>query len=72
MQSGVDHMKELAKFFAGVTAWEAIVHAKFGLSGILPITLFGITITPGLNTIQTVVPALVSASLVYFGWFRKS
>lgn len=64
--------RELAKFFAGVTAWEAIVHAAFGLSGILPISLFGIVITPGLNTIQTIVPALVSAYLVYFGWFRKA
>lgn len=64
--------KELAKFFAGLTAWESIVHASFALSGILPITLFGITITPELNTLQIIVPALVSAYLVYFGWFKKS
>ena len=63
--------KELAKFFAGLTAWESIVHASFGLSGILPITLFGITITPELNTVQIIVPALVSAYLVYFGWFKN-
>ena len=64
--------KELAKFFAGLTAWEAIVHASLGLSGVLPITLFSITVTPGLNTIQIIIPALVSAFLVYFGWFKKS
>lgn len=64
--------KELAKFFAGLTAWESIVHASFGLSGILPITLFGITINPGLNTIQIIVPALVSIYLIYFGWIKKS
>ncbi len=64
--------KELAKFFAGLTAWEAIVHASFGLSGVLPITLFGITITPVLNTVQTIIPALLSAFLIYYGWFKKS
>jgi len=65
-------IKELAKFFAGLTAWEAIVHASFGLSGILPITLFGITLNPGLNTVQIIVPALMSIYLIYFGWFKKS
>jgi len=30
-------VNELCKFFAGVTAWEAVVHASLGLSGVLPI-----------------------------------
>lgn len=64
--------KEIAKFFAGVMAWEAIGHIVFGLSGILPITLLGITITPKLNTIQIIIPALLSVLLAYFGWFKKS
>jgi len=63
--------KELAKFFAGVTAWEAIAHALLGVSGVLPITLWGITITPKLNTIQIIIPALVSAILIYYGWFKN-
>jgi len=65
-------VKELCKFFAGVTAWEAIVHASLGLSGVLPISLFGITITPFLNTIQIIVPALISCLLIYLGWLHKS
>lgn len=63
--------KEFAKFFAGVTAWEAIGHIFFGLSGILPITILGITLTPELNTFQIIVPALVSMVLIYFAWFKK-
>jgi len=63
--------KELFKFFAGVTAWEAVVHAALGLSGVLPISLFGVTITPFLNTIQIIVPALTSCLLIYLGWLRK-
>lgn len=64
--------KELCKFFAGVTAWEAFVHAVLGLSGVLPISLFGIEITPFFNTIQIIVPALISCLLIYLGWLRKS
>jgi|GEM_PF-2446714 hypothetical protein len=64
--------RELCKFFAGITAWEAVVHASLGLSGVLPISLFGIVITPFLNTIQIIVPALMSCLLIYLGWLRKS
>ena len=63
-------IKEAAKFFAGVTAWEAITHASFAASGVLPIKLFGITLTPKLNSVQIVVPAVTSAALIYIGWFR--
>lgn len=64
--------KELAKFCAGVTAWESIVHASFALSGILPFKLFGIPITRKLNRVQIILPALTSACLIYVGWFRKT
>lgn len=63
--------KELAKFCAGVTAWESIVHASFALSGILPFKLFGIPITRKLNRVQIILPALTSACLIYVGWFKK-
>lgn len=63
--------KELAKFFAGVTAWESIVHASFALSGILPFKLFGIPITRRLNRVQIILPALTSACLIYVGWFKE-
>ncbi|MBK8459886.1 MAG: hypothetical protein IPL43_06620 [Micropruina sp.] len=64
-------IKELAKFAAGVTAWEAVVHASFAVSGVLPIKLCGVTLTPKLNAIQIVLPALSCAALVYVGWFQQ-
>ena len=64
--------KELAKFAAGVTAWEALVHLSFGLSGVLPLRLFGITITKPINTVQIILPATISVILAYYGWVRKS
>lgn len=64
-------IKELAKFAAGVTAWEAIVHASFAASGVLPIKLCGVTLTPRLNAIQIALPALTCAALVYVCWFNQ-
>ena len=63
--------KELAKFASGITAWEAIVHLALGLSNVLPLTLFGITITPSMNTIQIIVPGAVSIILAHYAWFKK-
>lgn len=63
--------KEAAKFISGLTAWESVVHASLGLSGVLPITLFGITITPTINTIQIIVPAIVSIISAYYAWIKK-
>lgn len=64
--------KEIAKFLCGLTAWEAIVHLSFWLSGNLPITILGITITPTINTIQIIIPAIVSLSLGYYAWGRTN
>ena len=63
--------KEVAKFASGLAAWESVVHASLGLSGVLPITLFGITITQTINTIQVIIPAAVSVLLAYYGWIKK-
>jgi len=63
--------KEIAKFFAGLTAWESIVHLSLATSGNLPITIWGITITETINTVQIIVPALCSIALTYYAWFRK-
>ena len=63
--------KEVAKFFSGVTAWEAIAHAFLALSDVLPITIFGFTLTPAINTVQIIVPAVVSLTLAYYAWFRR-
>lgn len=65
------NFKEIAKFFAGLTAWEAVFHASLGLSGNLPITFWGITITPILNIVQIIIPASVSILLAYYAWGKK-
>ena len=62
--------REVAKFFAGVTAWEALTHAAFAASGVLPFKLCGVTLTPKLNMAQIVIPAMTSAALIYIGWIR--
>lgn len=64
--------KEVAKFFSGLTAWEAVVHLSLAFSGLLPMTWFGfITLTPTLNTIQIFVPAIISVLLAYYAWGKK-
>ena len=52
--------REVAKFFAGVTAWEALTHAAFAASGVLPFKLCGVTLTPKLNTVKIVIPAMTT------------
>jgi hypothetical protein len=63
--------KEIAKFFSGVTACGALVHAWFGLSGTFPITLFSITITPLVNAIQLIGAVIISIGLVYYAWIKR-
>lgn len=63
--------KEVTKFFSGVTAWESVAHASLALSGLLPITVFGFTLTPTINTIQITIPAIVSVVLAYYAWIKK-
>lgn len=63
--------KEIAKFFAGLTAWEAIVHGALAMCDKLPFEWCGFTITETVNTIQIIVPALISLSLIWYGWFKK-
>ncbi len=64
-------LKELAKFGSGVAAWESVTHASLAVSGQVPITLFGITISPTVNTIQIILPAVISAALAYYAWGSK-
>lgn len=61
-------LKELAKFAAGVTAWETIIHIAMALGGVLPLTWFGITITSGFNTIQIIISGILTVLLIYYGW----
>jgi hypothetical protein len=67
----MDTKREIAKFAAGVTAWEALVHLSFALAGVLPLRLFGITLTKRVNAIQIVVPALSSLLLACYAWGRR-
>lgn len=64
--------KEVAKFFAGLTAWESIVHLSFAIDGKFPISLLGFNISESLNTVQIIVPAAISILLTYYGWYKKS
>lgn len=64
-------LKELAKFGSGVAAWEAVVHIAFAFNG-LPIEILGITITPTINTVQIIVPAIVGILLAYYGWRKPT
>lgn len=41
-------------------AWEAIGHIVLAVSGLLPVTILGITITPTLNTIPIIISTLLS------------
>lgn len=63
--------REVAKFFAGVTAWEAVVHTSFAASGVLPLRLGRVTVTPRVNAVQIVLPAVASVALAYVGWGRQ-
>jgi hypothetical protein len=67
----MQRFKEIAKFLAGLTAWESIVHLSLAASGNLPISFWGITITESCNTVQIIVPALCSIILIYFAWIKK-
>lgn len=67
----MNRKKEIAKFFAGLTAWESIVHLSFAINGEFPISLLGMQISETLNTVQIVVPAITSILLTYYGWYKK-
>ena len=64
--------KEIAKFFAGLTAWEAIVHASLEACDMLPLTWCNYTLTSTVNTIQIIIPGTVSLILIWYGWFKKT
>ena len=63
--------KEVAKFAAGVTTWETVVHLSLAVRGVFPITLFGFTITQTVNTVQIILPAIISISLAYYAWGKE-
>lgn len=64
--------KEIAKFFAGITAWEAVVHASLAACDMLPLAWCNFTLTSTVNTIQIIIPGTVSLILIWYGWFKKT
>lgn len=63
--------KEVAKFSAGLTLWESVVHASLELSGLLPLNIFGFTLTGTINTIQIIIPLIISTVLIRYAWMKK-
>lgn len=62
--------REIAKFFSGFAASQALFHGALAAAG-LEFTLLGIAYTRGLNTFAFAVSAAVAVALWYVGWARK-
>ncbi len=63
--------REIAMFFAGVTAWESFTHLMLYLLGSVPFRINGWTIDVSLNTVQIVFPAIISFLLLrYANWLK--
>ncbi len=65
------NIKEIVKFLSGFAAHELLSHALLSGSGLLPLTIFGITFTADYNAGIIIMWAIVTFALVYYGWFRK-
>jgi hypothetical protein len=63
--------KELAKFASGITAWEAIVHLSLENCNMLPISWCNIEISTNFNTIQIIIPGIISGLLIWYAWFKQ-
>lgn len=64
-------MRELYKFFAGVTFYESFIHLYFAINNKFPVRFPGFTITREVNMIQIILPGLICVLLIYLGWFKK-
>lgn len=64
--------KEIAKMASGFTVHEVLSHVLLSGSGLLPLTIFGITVTPGYNSAIIVMWTIVTIALVYYAWFKKN
>lgn len=60
---------EVAKFLAGVLAWDAFVHLSFLRAGIEP-KLLGIHFTHRFNKMAIVLNSVIALALIYISWFR--
>ena len=67
----MNRRKEIAKFVSGFAAHEAIGHTVLSGTGLLPLTMFGITVTPGYNSVIILAWWIILIALVYYAWFKK-
>lgn len=65
------NLKEVAKFLSGFIAHEAISHSLLAGSGLLPLKIFGFTVTPEYNAIITIFWWVVFVGIMYYAWFKK-
>lgn len=65
----VNRTRDAVVFLAGAEACHTLMHAWIAVSGLLPITLPLLTLTPGLNAFAIVANGLITAGLVY--WARR-
>lgn len=62
--------KEMAKFFSGVAAMETILHWTLMFSGVLPLKLLGITLTPLMNAVGMVFWPVATWLLICYAWLK--
>lgn len=63
----MNRKKEIAKFFCGVEAFHAFVHAYLWSSGTM-LTVFGITATPTWSIVAAIGNAVASVILGIYAW----
>ncbi|MHB1106399.1 MAG: hypothetical protein ACYCZ2_08545 [Lutibacter sp.] len=68
----MENLKVIIMFIAGILASVTIGQTVLKYSESFPLVWFGITITKTLNSVLIIVPGLISLTIIYLVWFRKS
>jgi hypothetical protein len=63
--------KDFAKFLSGFAANKIFTLAVLGASNVLPITVFGFTLTPQINFWILLGWGAVMIFCIYYAWFKK-
>jgi len=58
--------RDIIIFLAGAQAFHLLSHVLFMVSGILPIKIFGFTLTRENNTIITVINIIITVGLIWW------
>lgn len=61
-------MHEVAKFASGVVAADLVTNIWFAYSGLLPLTIMGVTVTESMIWPSIVFDVAALAFLVHYGW----